>query len=451
MAHSTLLLVLAALFLQLLHGFPIEERSVPTAPTEDSFYQVPGGIDTIEPGTILKYRKPPAAIAAFGVAPLKLKDSFQILYRTTDNFGNSTATVLTVLIPYNADYKKLLSYQIAEDAGYANCAPSYALQHKSSTFGFFGTVATQAELLLMEAALEQGWVVITPDHEGPRGAFLANRMAGHTVLDGIRAALRSNGFTGIKQDATIALWGYSGGSIASGWAAELQPTYAPELNIAGAALGGPVPYVSSALNTLNKGPIGGLVPSGITGLSHEYPVLKALIAEQILPQYKEKFAKASQQCLVADIVDFPFVDFFSWVKDKDIFNTNPGKKIMEENSMGQATPKIPLFVYKSINDEAAPVSDADKLIQTYCSNGASVEYVRDLVSEHISLAITGGPRALSWLKRLMNGEQPRKGCTTKSVVSTLLDPSTIEVLPSFLIDALLDLLGKRTGPGGVFI
>lgn len=451
MAQSIIVLVLATLFLTLVQGHPIEERGAPTAPTEDPFYQVPGGIDNIEPGTILKYRKPPAAIAAFGVSPVKLKDSFQILYRTTDNFGNSTATVLTVLIPYNADYSKLLSYQVAEDAGYANCAPSYAFQHDSSTFGFFGTVATQAELLLMEASLEQGWVVISPDHAGPQGAFLANRMAGHAVLDGIRAALRSKEFTGIKQDATITLWGYSGGSIASGWAAELQPTYAPELSIAGAALGGPVPYIGSALNTLNKGPLAGLVPSGITGLGHAYPVIKSIIDEQLLPQYKQKFAKAAKQCLVADIVDFPFADVFSWVKDKNVFNTEPAKSIMAENSMGQATPKIPLLVYKSINDEAAPVSDADRLVKAYCSNGASVEYVRDLVSEHISLAVTGAPKALSWLKKVMNGHQPRKGCTTKSVVSTLLDPSTIEVVPKLVIDALLDLLGKRTGPGGVLV
>lgn len=59
---------------------------------------------------------------------LNLNASHQVLYRTTDTFGNATATVTTLLVPYNADTTKLLSYQVAEDAACVNCAPSYALQ-----------------------------------------------------------------------------------------------------------------------------------------------------------------------------------------------------------------------------------------------------------------------------------------------------------------------------------
>lgn len=43
------------------------------------------------------------------------------------------------------------------------------------------------------------------------------------------------------------MWGYSGGSLASGWAAGLQPNYAPELggNLLGAALGGFVTNITA--------------------------------------------------------------------------------------------------------------------------------------------------------------------------------------------------------------
>jgi hypothetical protein len=99
----------------------------------------------------------------------------QILYRTNDNFDNATAAVLTLLIPHNADYPKVLSYQVAQDSAYANCAPSYAFQLKAATGGLLGTILSQAELLLMQAALEKGWIVISPDHEGPGAACLANK------------------------------------------------------------------------------------------------------------------------------------------------------------------------------------------------------------------------------------------------------------------------------------
>lgn len=143
--------------------YDIRGRGTAVPPTEDDFYTVPLDIDNSPPGTILKHRIPPAPIAAFGLDPVNLQGSYQILYRTNDNFGNATATVATILIPHNADYSKVLSYQVAQDSSFRNCAPSYALQLASASGGPFGTLVTQAELLLIEAALERGWVLIVPD------------------------------------------------------------------------------------------------------------------------------------------------------------------------------------------------------------------------------------------------------------------------------------------------
>ncbi|KAK2592777.1 hypothetical protein QQS21_009520 [Conoideocrella luteorostrata] len=443
--------VLFAVFVAFIQAVPIEERRVPTLPTQDSFYTVPAGLDNVKPGTILKHREPPSPIAAFRLLQTNLKASYQILYRTSNNFGNSTATVLTVLVPHNADYGKVISHQVAEDAGYANCAPSYALQFASDDSGFFGTIETQAELIILQSFLEQGWVVIVPDHEGPQGAFLANKMAGHAVLDGIRAALRSTDITGVLSDAKVGLWGYSGGSVASTFAAELQPTYAPEVKIAGAAIGGLVPNIANAVNAINGGAFAGLIPGGIVGLSHEYPVLEQLIEDQLLPEYKDQFYKARTQCLGTNIVENPFVDFYRRVRDPTIFSSEPAKSIMAENSQGRAVPEIPFFVYKSINDQVSPVADADKLVRWYCDNGVSVEYVRDFVSEHATLALTGTPLVLPWLTMVLNGEQPSDGCSTKSVATSLLDPRTARVLPNFILDALVDLLGRPVGPGGVLL
>lgn len=69
-------------------------------------------------------------------------------------------------------------------------------------------------------------------------------------MDSIRAILSSG--LGLEAScAKYALWGYSGGALASEWAAELQVQYAPELNFAGVALGGLTPNVTSVLLTVN--------------------------------------------------------------------------------------------------------------------------------------------------------------------------------------------------------
>ncbi len=70
--------------------------------------------------------------------------------------------------------------------------------------------------------------------EGMQSQFIAGPQAGHAVLDGVRAAL-SYVPAGLSRDTPIGLWGYSGGGQASGWAAYLKDSYAPELNVKGAA------------------------------------------------------------------------------------------------------------------------------------------------------------------------------------------------------------------------
>ncbi|KAG5930865.1 hypothetical protein E4U53_002087 [Claviceps sorghi] len=442
------LLKLAFLASAVTQAFPLDDRAGMTLPTEDAFYSLPDNLAGASPGAILRHRKPPAPIAAFRVDLQNLQDSHQILYRTTDNFGNATATVLTVLVPHNADYGKIVSHQVAEDAPNPNCAPSYSLQFGSDDSGFFGTIVQQAELLLMDAFLYQGWVVIVPDHQGPRGEFLANIQAGNTVLDGIRAALASTSITGIHADATVALFGYSGGSLASGFAAEQQPSYAPELTIAGAVLGGTVPQLLPAFDIMNKSPFSGLIPAGINGISIAYPVVDELIRDQLLPQYKAKFNQVRRQCSGTIILENGFTDFFTQVRDPDIYRTEPVLSIAGANSQGRHVPRVPLLVYKAVHDEVSPVADTDALIKFYCDGGASVEYIRDSVSEHASLAITGTTFALSWLRRVLRGEKVGGKCSTRTVVSTLANGSTAG-LPKVLLNALGALLRRPIGPGGV--
>ncbi|CAK7231125.1 hypothetical protein SBRCBS47491_007825 [Sporothrix bragantina] len=427
------------------------KRGSPPLPSTDSFYSVPDNIDSYALGAIIDHRSPPSAIAAFGLDPLNLEASYQISYRTSDNFGNATSTVLTVLVPNNADTSKVLSYQVAEDAADPNCAPSYAMQFLANSGGLLGTAVTQAEILLIEAALYQGWVVIMPDHEGPLGAFLANRMSGHATLDGIRAALASTSITGIQSSARVGMWGYSGGSMASNWAAVLQPEYAPELtdSLIGAAIGGTVPNIPNVIDTVNETPFAGLIASGVLGLANVYPLVATVVNTEILDQYKAKFDEVAQQCFVPDILDFLLADVKSMVSNQSVWTRPDIVEVLQYNSLeyAQAPPSsIPFYVYKSVLDEVSPVADTDSLVSAYCSAGVSVEYTRDIASEHGSLAAIGAPKALMWLKDRFDGKSAASSCSTNTVVSSLLDIATIEVLPSFLVDALSALLGGEIGP-----
>lgn len=421
----------------------------PTQPSDDPFYALPSADDlkAAQPGQILRHRTPPLPIAALGVKPLNLKSSHQILYKSIDGHGNDTATVLTVAVPYNADYRKVLSYQVAEDAAWINCAPSYALQFGSHS-KLFGTIVTEAELALVDAALQQGWVVIIPDHEGPKGAWLSRVNAGHAILDGMRAAINSADFTGISKDSIFSMWGYSGGGITSAAALEVKDAYAPEVNIVGAALGGLAPDIPSVINTCNHGPYAGIIAGGIIGLTNAYPDLAKLIDQHLKPEYKDKFNKIKSQCLVATAADFLFQDVLAMLDDAEALLSMPYvANLLKENNLGHGVPKVPTFVYKGVLDDLTPVKDTDKLVQGYCDGGAtSLHYYRDATANHGSMAVVAAGRALGFLHSAMNGEKQVSGCKTENVVSSLGDFKGNKYIPGYLIELLLDILGKPAGP-----
>ncbi|KAL1891097.1 hypothetical protein Sste5346_007923 [Sporothrix stenoceras] len=428
-----------------------EKRATPPLPSTDSFYSVPDNIASYAPGAIINHRAPPSPISAFGIDPVNIAASWQILYRTTDNLGNATATILTVLVPVNADFDKLLSYQVAEDAPNINCAPSYALQLESATGGTLGTALTQAELLLAEAALYQGWVVVLPDHEGPNGAYLANRLAGYATLDGIRAALQSTSLTGISIDAKVGLWGYSGGALASAWATVLQPEYAPELTgtLVGAAFGGTVPNIYNVITTINKTPSAGIIAAGMVGLAKQYPVMATGLEDHVLPEYQADFEAVLNQCFVPDLSLFNNADVINMIDNPNLWNDPVVLEIFANNSLEYAPAPpagLPLFVYKAVKDEVSPIADTDDLITAYCAAGTTVEYIRDQSSTHGGLSLIGAPMALAWLIDRMNGKAASTVCSTATKYSMLLDIATLEVLPTFLLDALKALLGGEVGP-----
>ncbi|RDA95046.1 hypothetical protein CP533_2155 [Ophiocordyceps camponoti-saundersi (nom. inval.)] len=422
---------------------PPEPRGVMslTPPSADAFYRVPDDLDEVKPGTILRSRVPPNPISAFGKLPISLAASHQLLYRTTDSLGNATATVLTVLVPHNADFGKVLSYQVAEDAASIDCAPSYAFQLDHATGPYYGTQITEEELLLVVTALAQRWVVIAPDFLGPKGAFLANELAGQATLDGIRAAINSGPQTGIEEGARIAMWGYSGGSLASLWAAELQPTYAPELQIAGAAVGGTVPNISSVVLSINKHASAGLIPAGLVGLANQHPDLDELLQKHVLPQYRDELFAPRKQCQGANDKQFKNRDVPAMLDDPTLIFKHPlAVKLTDKNALGKVAPRVPLFIYKATKDEVSPVGETDALVRRYCAGGTSVKYQRDQTFDHSGLAIAAAPKALSWLRDTLNGQE-HGGCETRTVLNSLLDLKALAILPKMLLNILLGLLG----------
>ncbi len=139
---------------------------------------------------------------------------WQIKYRSTNSSGDPIPAVTTVIKPINSPTDMpVLSYQAIVNSLGLKCAPSAAL--------FTGEIK---DVFGLPLALAQGWAVAIPDHLGPDSAYGAAKLGGMITLDGVRALKRLPELR--LSNSPVALAGYSGGGMATAWAAALNPTYA---------------------------------------------------------------------------------------------------------------------------------------------------------------------------------------------------------------------------------
>ncbi|WP_163511353.1 lipase family protein [Fodinicola acaciae] len=345
-------------------------------PSQDPFYAVPSDVGSYAPGAVIRSRQIAPQTA---IGQLPAVRAWQVLYRTNDGEDAATATVATVLVPAapwtGAGTRPLLSYQSAEDSVGIDCAPSYAWRNGI----FAGLGEPLADPLAVGPALALGWAVVVPDYEGPQGMFGVGRMAGHGVLDGIRAALNFS-TAGLDPRTKVATFGYSGGGLATGWAGELQGTYAPELNYVGTAGGGTPAKLLDVVKWLT-GPgkaAAGLAAGGIIGILKQYPQLRKFLNDKGRTLY-QRYENACAAQLVAEL---PFRDINAYTTSPDLFVEPEIVAVTTRQSMGSQAPKAPVFNSHGQLDEIVPFAQNKRNVKEWCAGGATVDADWTLLAEH---------------------------------------------------------------------
>jgi hypothetical protein len=404
---------------------PTGAGAAPLDPRNDPFYTVPADIGAHPDGAVLASR--PVSAALFGYLPIKA-DAWQLRYRTTDNNEAPTATVATVLVPEVAAPvagrpRPLVSYQIAEDSNSLQCAPSFGLLSRAPSDNPVG----QAEALIIAAYLARGDAVVVPDYEGPDSLYTVGVMAGQATLDAIRAA-KSFAPAGIAADAPTGLTGYSGGALATEWAAQLQPTYAPDVSLSAVVAGGIPVNVQHIADHVDRGPsfgaLDGVALNGIAGEYKAYPGLAAQVQPDISARGQQIIDKLDTVCNATAISSYLEVPYSAMFTKADPLDSIPQlHQIIAANTLGGATPaRVPTYLYQSVGDELTVTPDVDALVRADCAAGVPITYDRDLLSEHISLVVTGAPAAIGWLQGTLTGTKRAATCSTRTTVSTLLSP-----------------------------
>lgn len=432
------------------------------APPADAFYDRPSDLASFAAGDIIRSR--PVPVKAFQLFPIRVQ-AWQLLYRTADANGAPDAAVTTVMIPEGpAKPRPLLSYQGATDSTLRICNPSYGLVNGlpidfSSPAGPITLPVPAAEIAFAAGGLAEGWAVAMPDHGGIDNRFLTPRQPGFAVLDGIRAA-ENFGPLGLSGAATpTALWGYSGGAIASSLAVEEQPTYAPELNIKGAAFGAPERDLEASLRSVNGALLGGLIPLALSAIGKDSPEFETELAKYLTPQGKAVIDETRNHCASQNVLSNIWIRYENFLTAPiDVVLANPVlRREIDARGVTDRTPTAPVYVYNGVTEEVAPIVGTDKLVNGYCARGAAVTYRREelppnpapqIFTTHGTVVATGGPAAFKWLKeRLAPGAPTPSGCDIRTVPSTLLEPGVAAELPPFVATALSMIIGLPIGSG----
>lgn len=430
------------------HGVQIDPPPAITLPPEfDPFYTpTAGAVAAAKPGQIIRAR---AINPAFmGLISLNV-NAWQLVYRSNDSHGAAIPIVTTVLTPRGsspAGGRKLLSYQIAEDSAAQYCAPSYVIQYGAIPADYVNAAET---LIPLAAGVAQGWTVAMPDYEGPNSAYGAARLGAQATLDGIRAveSFAPAELHGAKTPA--ALWGYSGGTIPTSFAAEIKQAYAPDLNVVGTASGGiaPADYIG-ILEHNNGGVYAGLISGPIVGIATEYPDMQRELNEHVNLLGQAVLASKRVLCHPQGTSIFPGLNYMGTFNGADPLQLPGIKHAIADNTLGERTPSVPVFMYQAQYDEIIPTAGVDRIANKYCADRApSVTYERELLAEHISGVITQIPDAFTWIRARLDGIPAVPGCHITNLTSTITEPQFGRVLGTMLPAVAQALIGQAIGEG----
>jgi pimeloyl-ACP methyl ester carboxylesterase len=331
------------------------EEPSPTSPplstfTGDAFFD-PGDTPPGAPGAVIRSRPITTTVAGANV--------WQILYWSRTPEDQPVAVSGTVLAPRSdaTAVRPVFAYAHPTTGLGDQCAPSAKIADGSA-----------AELAFFPVALKQGWVVVVTDYQGlgtpGDHPYLIGQSEGRNVLDSIRAAQALPG-TGASAASPAVVWGHSQGGGASAFTAELQPTYAPDINLVGAIAGAPPAELDTAGAGTTLPRYSGFVPMAAAGLRAGYPDLDT--AEALTPAGQKAVATVSRMCTSDALRTFRGTDastfFTPGAQDRPDWKAD-----VAANRAGDRATGVPIFLYHGAQDDLIPPAVSARLLERYCAH-----------------------------------------------------------------------------------
>jgi pimeloyl-ACP methyl ester carboxylesterase len=370
-------------------------------PSGPAFYVPPSPLPDGNPGDVIWYNHVRAR-NILGAAQVRGISMWQIMYLSTNTQGQPDAVTGLVMLPKgttNPASLPLVGFAPGTQGLADKCAPSHQILG-----------GTEYEMLPILGLLKRGWAVAVTDYEGlgtPGGhTYMIGRTQGAALIDAVRAARRVPQI-GLSSETPLGLYGYSQGGGTSGWAAEMLPTYAPELAVQGIVAGG-TPADLNAVAEVLDGHLGfPFLAASSDGLNTAYPELQ--LDSYLNATGRTSMEKGRQICVVRDLATFfgKSIDEFTTVNP---LTTSPQWKArIAEQKLGKKAPTVPVFLAHGRQDEFIPIKQAEQLGRDWCALGAKVTW-KTYFGEHLSTIFAMKGDAMDFLAAHFAGGSIQSSC-----------------------------------------
>ncbi|MBF5002126.1 lipase [Nocardia sp. BSTN01] len=346
------------------------------------FYTPPAQFATT-PGSVIKTEPMPVFVAPPGFGPWPA-NAQKVMYTSQTQDGVPTAvsgTYLDATAAWQGTGPRPTVVIAPGTSGQGDqCAPSEAF-----ATGLYAQITPPSISANQEAVSAMVWHalgarVFVTDYIGlgtPGVHTYVNRVEeAHAVLDAARAA---NALSGTGAQTPLAFWGYSQGGGATASAAELQPSYAPELNLKGVWAGAPTADLSAVLQQIDGNLIGGVVAYALNGFLERFPDLKPELDQRVTPQGEGLLAELQDSCVGDVILKHPLLRGSDFTRDHrpildNLREVPAAMDILSRQRIGTLSPTAPVLITSGVNDDTVPYPQARQLADDWCGKGATVTF-----------------------------------------------------------------------------
>lgn len=413
----------------------------PPDPRDSAFYTDPAPLES-DPGRVIRTEHAPLPTSALGDALGALgsagsadgaalrSSADRVLYESTDTNGEPVATSGLFIRndgPVAAAHgrRPLVVLSPGTQGLGDQCAPSKTIPRLLDVQISPGiSVGLGYEIGQAHYFLARGFSVFVPDFHGVGAAgeptYLAKNAMAHATLDAARAAHQVPD-SGLAPESKVGLYGHSQGGGASAAAAELQSTYAPELNLVGAAASGPPADLYPLIDTVDGGINAGLIGFIAAGMQAAYPEQADGLEDIFNDAGRKMLERSRTSCVGESLAAFGFADSSAWTKDGRSVGENLRADpeldtTINAQRIGHGTPEVPVAIIQEPNDDIVPAPQVRRLADEWCGKGVDVETFDGVLppllpsSAAVHMLANFNPQGADWLDARVSGEPTAPTC-----------------------------------------